>query len=140
MPMTAGAKIATLLAAQTESAPLEPPVGWVASRSWTVTGTVNPAASTTYRVSATVATIPDVDPADGPDGAQNAETAVATADLTLSYQQLVRFRDALSADGYTVTEVFEGWRTVALDVTPAAAPAAPTARGRKAAAEPVAPL
>jgi hypothetical protein len=39
-----------------------------------------------------------------------------------SYTQLVGFANALVAAGFAVEEVFEGWRTVALDVVPALAP------------------
>ncbi len=145
VPMAAEAKIATLLAAQTEGAPPGPSGGTVTSRSWTLTGTANLAASTTYRVSATVTTFPAADPAANPatggrQDVENTEKAVAAADPALSYEQLARYRDALNADGYTVTEIFEGWRTIALDVAaaaPAEAPTSPTSRGRKAAAEPV---
>lgn len=142
VPMAAEAKIATLLAAQTEGAPPGPSGGTVTSRSWTLTGTANLAASTTYRVSATVTTFPAADPAANPatggrQDVENTEKAVVAADPALSYEQLVRYRDALNADGYTVTEIFEGWRTIALDVAAAAPAEAPTSRGRKAAAEPV---
>ncbi|THJ45144.1 hypothetical protein E7Y31_20045, partial [Candidatus Frankia alpina] len=142
VPMAAEAKIATLLAAQTEGAPPGPSGGTVTSRSWTLTGTANLAASTTYRVSATVTTFPAADPAANPatggrQDVENTEKAVAAADPALSYEQLARYRDALNADGYTVTEIFEGWRTIALDVAAAAPAEAPTSRGRKAAAEPV---
>ncbi len=142
VPMAAEAKIATLLAAQTEGAPPGPSGGTVTSRSWTLTGTANLAASTTYRVSATVTTFPAADPAANPatggrQDVENTEKAVAAADPALPYEQLARYRDALNADGYTVTEIFEGWRTIALDVAAAAPAEAPTSRGRKAAAEPV---
>ncbi len=142
VPMAAEAKIATLLAAQTEGAPPGPSGGTVTSRSWTLTGTANLAASTTYRVSATVTTFPAADPAANPatggrQDVENTEKAVVAADPALSYEQLARYRDALNADGYTVTEIFEGWRTIALDVAAAAPAEAPTSRGRKAAAEPV---
>jgi hypothetical protein len=54
-------------------------------------------------------------------------------DAALTYGQLVGIAGALRAGGFTPTEVFEGWRTVAYDVRPAgtvapdadAAPAVP---------------
>ncbi|MCM3886004.1 hypothetical protein ND747_20480, partial [Frankia sp. R82] len=76
-----------------------------ASRAWTLTENLaTPATSaaevvTTYRVSAAVAD----DDAAGPDPA-------------LSYDLLVRYRESLSAAGFVVTDVLEGWRTIALDV------------------------
>ena len=48
--------------------------------------------------------------------------APSAVDDAETYAQLVGFAEALRAAGFAVEEVFEGWRTVALDVVPELAP------------------
>jgi hypothetical protein len=51
-------------------------------------------------------------------------------DPTCSYEQLTGLGQALVAAGFAVEQVYEGWRTVALDVSAAAATVpAPSRRG-----------
>ncbi|MCL9761575.1 hypothetical protein [Frankia sp. AiPa1] len=70
-----------------------------ADRSWTLSGSVAAGAVTTYRVSAAVAA-----------------SDVPGPDLAMSYDLLVHFRESLVSAGLVVTDVREGWRTIALDV------------------------
>jgi hypothetical protein len=56
--------------------------------------------------------------------------AADAVDDAESYTQLVGFAEALVAAGFAVEEVFEGWRTVALDVVPALAPRKPGKPGK----------
>ncbi|ORT90897.1 hypothetical protein UK99_22965, partial [Frankia casuarinae] len=108
---TVAARIATLLTEQAGGGALtDPRLAAAASRSWTLTETIDSAGSVTCRVTTAVvagatATASEVPVVTGPQ-----------PDPTLSYEQLVRYRDALLAADFAVQEVFEDWRTVALDV------------------------
>ncbi|MCL9794946.1 hypothetical protein MXD58_011640, partial [Frankia sp. AgKG'84/4] len=112
----------------------------VVSRSWTLTEHVA-STGTTYRVSAAVVTAAAGMPAADADAGR---LDVSAADPTLSYRELVRYREALAGAGFLVEDVLEGWRTVALDVTgaPAQAPTAPAGkrRGDRTPAVPAAPV
>ncbi|WP_163547658.1 hypothetical protein [Candidatus Frankia nodulisporulans] len=108
-PVPTAARIATLLAEgarqTTAAAGTEQttPAAGTAGQAWTLTETLatpaTPGAVTTYRVSVAVT-----------------DTGAVEPDLALSYDLLVRYRESLASAGFVVTDVLEGWRTIALDV------------------------